>query len=220
MVARSDDALVVLIAGAFLPWYDYDQLTRLLERTRDDRRLRFLVVGGNPRDPKGAAAVRRRLEPFVAKDVVVLHDLVPFEARAGIYASADVGLLVPPPSIEDDLSARTRIVDYLWAGLPFLTPGRDEYSSLALAAGAAFRYGEDDLAAVLRTLDQHRDQLATARKRTGGLLEGPFGLAAARASLQDFLDHPEVTRKTGRRMRTPEAWFLSLREMMRHTKGR
>lgn len=220
LVPRIDDALVVLVAGAFLPWYDYGALETVLRQVSRQGALRFLVVGGNPRDPKGAAAVRSRLEPLTASGRVQLHDLVPFEQRAGIYASADVGLLLPPPSVEDELSARTRTIDYLWAGLPLVTPGRDEYSALALEAGAAFRYEADSLPGLLGALAADRDRVRAAEARIPPLLEGPFSVRTALAALQDFLDAPEVTRRSGRKMRTPEAWFLALREMMRRSSGR
>lgn len=220
LVPRTDRALVVLVAGAFLPWYDYGRLERAIQDAAGTTDLRFLVAGGNPRDAGAASATLARLRPLEAAGRLRLHDLVPFEDRGGLYASADVGLLIPPASVEDELSARTRTVDYLWAGLPILTPGRDEYSELALAAGAAFPYEEARLVEALRELADHRDRIEAARTRIPALLAGPFNLGRAIASLQDFLDEPRVTRRSGRKMRTPEAWFLALREMMQRSSGR
>lgn len=222
LVPRMDDALVVLLAGAFLPWYDYGRLDPVLRDLSADpvTPLRFIVVGGNPRDPSAAAAARARIEPLAADGRLRVLDLVPFEARARVYASADVGLLVPPPTVEDELSARTRVVDYLWAGLPSVTPGRDEYSSLALDAGAAFRYEAAGLARVLRDLAAHRERIAAAKSRIPSLLDGPFNPHAAIGAVQEFLDAPQLTRQSRRTMRTPETWLLALRELVRRTSPR
>ncbi len=219
LVPRTDQALVVLLAGAFLPWYDYGRLVSTL-RELADAPVRFLVVGGNPRNLAAAETVRAQIEPLTATGRLKILDLVPFEARAGVYASADVGLLVPPPSVEDDLSARTRVVDYLWAGLPPVTPGRDEYSALALAAGAGFRYGSTDLAVTLRNLAAHPEQIRAAKARIATVLEGPFNPQTALAGVTESLESPQITRRSRRPMTTPAAWFLALREFVRRSSGR
>ncbi len=222
LVPRKDDALVVLLAGAFLPWYDYGQLSSAVNSLSGEAEsnVRFLVVGGNPRSPSAVATARRNLDPLTSTGRLQILNLVPFEERAGVYASADVGLLVPPPSVEDDLSARTRVVDYLWAGLPPVTPARDEYSALALQGGAAFRYGNQALGHLLGDLASHRERIADAKARIPAVLDGPFNPKAALPAIQEFLDAPEVTRRSGRKMRTPETWFLALRELMKRSSVR
>ena len=221
-VPRAGDELVVLLAGAFLPWYDYSRLESVLralgERTRGD--IRFLVMGGNPRSAPTESMVRKMFEPFEAEGLVRLFGLVPFDERAGYYASADIGLLIPPASVEDDLSARTRVVDYLWARLPLVTPGRDEYSRLALDAGAAFGYESEGLGDLLGDLAAHRDRIAVAKARIPSLLDGPFHPRLAAAPVHQFLEAPEVTRRSGRRMRTPETGLIALREILRRARGR
>ena len=219
---RRADELVVLLAGAFLPWYDYARVTAALRAIGKRGRggLRFLVIGGNPRSAPTESAVRKIFEPFQAQGLVELFNLVPFEERAGFYASADIGLLIPPASVEDDLSARTRVVDYLWAGLPLVTPGRDEYSGLALEAGAAFGYDGDGLGDLLGGLAANRARVADAKARIPPLLGGPFHPARALAPIRQFLEAPEVTRRSARQMRTPEAGLIALREILRRARGR
>jgi glycosyltransferase involved in cell wall biosynthesis len=64
-----------------------------------------------------------------------LHDTVRFrewfsyESRAGIYDRHVAAMLTFPRSLETELSFRTRVLDYLWGGLPvFSSPaaGTDE----------------------------------------------------------------------------------------------
>ena len=153
---RSSRPLILLLAGAFLPWYDHGMLANALERLDPKAResLRILVLGGNPRMPESERAVRRALAGEAGRDVLEFLGIVPFAKRVGAYLRADVGLSVAPATVEDELSSRTRIVDYLWARLPVIASGRDEYSAMILEAGAGFRYEPNgaSLAGVIQDL--------------------------------------------------------------------
>jgi hypothetical protein len=219
----SGDEMVVLAAGTFLPWYDYQALVRAMERftTKHHPRVRFVVMGGNPRDPTTADRTRKLFDGVRSRGLVDVLDLVPFHERTRYYSSADVGLLFPPDSVEDELSARTRVVDYLWAGLPIVTPGRDEYSTLALYEGAGFRYGQqrEDLQAILEGLASDRGKVAEARGRIPRLLEGPFDPRAALKPFVEFLEHSEMNRVEGRPKVTARL-ALELLSAFRRMRGR
>ncbi len=81
---------------------------------------------------------------------------VPYEARAEFYADFSVALLTFSPSLETDLSMRTRVYDYLWAGLPVVTssaPGTDEIieryrAGSVVSGGSASTFAE----ALVRTI--------------------------------------------------------------------
>ncbi|HVT01815.1 MAG TPA: glycosyltransferase family 4 protein [Thermoanaerobaculia bacterium] len=45
----------------------------------------------------------------------------PYDQRAGFYDRFTAALLTFPQSLETDLSLRTRVLDYLWAGIPVVT---------------------------------------------------------------------------------------------------
>jgi hypothetical protein len=198
---RSSGPLTLLLAGAFLPWYDHGMLANALERLDPHSResLRILVLGGNPRMPESELAVRRALAGEAGRNVLEFLGIVPFAKRAGAYLRADVGLSVAPATIEDDLSSRTRIVDYLWAGLPVIASGRDEYSAMILEAGAGFRYEPNgaSLAGVIQDLLDDPSAVARARSQIEPLLAGPFHPSIATSAIVRFLENPYVTdRKT------------------------
>ena len=86
--------------------------------------------------------------------------IVPFKKRAEYYEEADVGLNIAKPTLEDELSIRTRIFDYIWAGLPVVTCGRDEYSELVTSEGAGVTYESEnpqDLVEKLSLLSMDRE---------------------------------------------------------------
>ena len=110
-----DDPLTVLLAGAFLPWYDYAPLAEAIGSLDANlaRQVKVLVLGGNPRAPHMVEQVRKALTSGKNHDCFEFIGLVPFEERLTTYHRADVALSVGSNSVEDELSARTRVVDYL-----------------------------------------------------------------------------------------------------------
>jgi glycosyltransferase involved in cell wall biosynthesis len=194
---RSAGRLTLLLAGAFLPWYDHAMLPSALEQIgpRARESLRVLVLGGNPRMPETEQTVRRTLAGDAGKNVVEFLGIVPFAKREGAYLQADVGLSLAPVTVEDELSSRTRIVDYLWARLPVIASGRDEYSAMILEAGAGFRYEPNavGLAGVIQDLLDDPASVARARVQIESLLAGPFHPSTAAAPILQFLEKPQLT---------------------------
>jgi hypothetical protein len=119
---------------------------------------------------------------------------VPFSKRLAEYRKADVALSIGTDTVEDDLSARTRVVDYLGAGLPLLSPGRDEYSSEIISGGAGFRYdSSDSLAAWMRRLVLEPELISSAQSRISSLVQGPFNGSSAVQPIRRFIDDPYLT---------------------------
>jgi glycosyltransferase involved in cell wall biosynthesis len=196
-VRQSDsEPLVVLLAGAFLPWYDYDLIRRavavLPEATRGALRLR--VLGGNPRMPEAEHRVRTTLGSVEGVTPEFLGT-VPFEERARFYLDADLGLSLPSAHLEDELSARTRVLDYLWAGLPLASEGKDEYSATILDGGAGFRYDHapESLAEVLDRLRKNPDLLQSAHERCPEVLRNSFDVSKEAVPVLEFLRAPFVS---------------------------
>jgi len=194
---RDGRKLHVLLAGAFLPWYDYSLLTEAIKNLDTETRsaIRVVVLGGNPRMPDVAERVTKLLSRDDLRDTIQLTGVVPFRRRVEYYVGADVALSIPAPTLEDELSSRTRIVDYLWARLPIITNGRDEYSQMALEAGAGFHYDSSpaDLAAVLEQLVRDPTGLERARTAIDGLLREAFNPSEVLRPFLDFVEAPQLT---------------------------
>jgi hypothetical protein len=196
---RQSDELVALLAGAFLPWYDYGTLASAVRTLHEmaGPQVRLVVMGGNPRMPAEVKRVKDLFSGNEVREGVEFVGTVPFSKRAEYYLGADVALSIAPDSVENELSARTRIVDFLWARLPPVTSGGDEYSTEILAAGAGFRYesSPESLATVLAGLATNRSSLAEARGRMEALLQGPFNPAVATEPVLRFLEEPRTTKR-------------------------
>ena len=134
-VARASDDRKppAVLFGGIYDWYDpilAIEAIVLARREIPDLSLTFTTHPNPSLTPQGRAAdaiahVRKnKYDQFVH-----FQPWVPYEARAEFYAAFAVALLTFPPSLETDLSMRTRVYDYLWAGLPVVSssaPGTDE----------------------------------------------------------------------------------------------
>lgn len=150
-----------VLFGGIYDWYDpivAIEAVALARQTVPDVTLTFTRHPNPDITPQGKAAealdlVRRRgYEEFVR-----FEPWVPYDRRGAFLDRFTLALLTFRQSIETDLSMRTRIYDYLWAGLPVVTssaPGTDEIlrrydagSVMAIDEPHAFA---NEIAAILR----------------------------------------------------------------------
>jgi hypothetical protein len=70
---------------------------------------------------------------------------VPYDRRQDFLLEADVGISTHFDHIETAFSFRTRILDYIWAGLPVVATEGDEFARLIVdrGLGRVVRYGDD-----------------------------------------------------------------------------
>ncbi len=121
-----------ILFGGIYDWYDPILAIEAVAIARARVPLLTLTFNAHPnpeltpqsQTAKAMEHVRRKGYNFIRFD-----PWVAYEERAAYYASFTMALLTFPRSIETDLSMRTRVYDYLWAGLPIVTssaPGTDE----------------------------------------------------------------------------------------------
>ncbi|MGH3977964.1 MAG: glycosyltransferase, partial [Pseudonocardiaceae bacterium] len=131
-------AKVVLWAGGVYSWFD--PLTLLhavdeLRRSHPDVRLVFLGMRHpNPDVPEmGMAGQTRRLAAslgLTGRHVFFNESWVPYEQRADWLLDADCGVTTHHEHVETTFAFRTRVLDYLWAGLPIVTTDGDSFAEL------------------------------------------------------------------------------------------
>ncbi len=132
------DDRVVLWAGGVYNWFDPLTLVRataLLAAEHPDLRLVFMGMSHpNPDVPRmRVAAQTQELADelgLTGSSVFFQHGWVPYERRADFLLDADVGVSCHLPGIETRYSFRTRMLDYLWAGLPIVCTDGDVFADL------------------------------------------------------------------------------------------
>jgi glycosyltransferase involved in cell wall biosynthesis len=203
--ATGEPAPRVLFGGIY-DWYDpilaIDAVT-LARETLPELTLTFNMHPNPELTPQGklAQAIRhaKRL------DFVRFEPWVPYDERGEYLDRFALALLTFPPSLETDLSMRTRIYDFLWGNLPVVTssaPGTDELLE-RYDAGIVVRSSRaEDYAAAIASLATPRVgttlgapatrpslTLGTTRDGTRRFVE-EHQWSTTLAPLLDFVRHP------------------------------
>ncbi len=172
-----EDDFVLLWGGGIYNWFDPATLIRgVAKAAEDEPRIKLFFLGTahpNPDVPEMARAA----EAFnVADELGVLgkhvffnDGWVDYEDRANYLLDSDVGVSTHFLHLETELSYRTRILDYLWAGLPILCTEGDSLSRLVrqhdLGEVVAAEDPDDLSEALLRLADPERFEEARANVR-------------------------------------------------------
>jgi glycosyltransferase involved in cell wall biosynthesis len=107
------------------------------------------------------AAVRLSEERGLAGHNVFWGEWVPYHERQNYLLEADVGCSLHYESLESYFAFRTRILDYIWAGLPMIVTCGDAASEWVEAYGLGAVVGYGDVAGVATAIE---DLLSTPRE--------------------------------------------------------
>ncbi|MFC3452019.1 glycosyltransferase [Amycolatopsis speibonae] len=129
---------VVLWAGGVYSWFDPLTLVRAIEQLRQRRgdvRLVFLgMKHPNPEVTEMDIGARTMLLSdtlgLTGKHVFFNQHWVPYEERQNWLLDANCGVTTHYEHVETTFAFRTRVLDYLWAGLPIVTTDGDSFADL------------------------------------------------------------------------------------------
>ncbi len=118
-----------LLFGGIYDWYDPVLAIEAVAAARKRIPGLTLTFTRHPNadtTPQGLAGKAERVvEERELADFVAFEPWVPYADRVPFYDRFNAAILTFPTSLETDLAMRTRVLDYLWAGLPVITsPGR------------------------------------------------------------------------------------------------
>jgi glycosyltransferase involved in cell wall biosynthesis len=174
------DDRIVLWGGGIYDWFDPETVIRAVGRlaaTRPTLKLLFLGTRHPAQGGVGAATVERAravAEELGLLDTVVFfhHGWVPHAERDLWMSSAEIAVSAHRVHLETEFSFRTRIVDYLWCGLPVVTTVGDELAGRVATTGAGVAVGPGDVEAYTAALAALLDDdalRAGARTAASGL---------------------------------------------------
>ena len=154
------DDKVILWGGGIYNWFDPLTLLHAIDRLRQRRpdvRLFFLgLKHPNPDVPEMRMAVAtRKLSDALGltdKHVFFNEGWVPYEDRQNYLLEADIGVSTHLDHVETAFSFRTRILDYLWAGLPIVATGGDTFADLIHSRGLGITVPAGDVEALEEAL--------------------------------------------------------------------
>lgn len=133
---RSDD-FVVLWGGGLWDWFDpmtAVEAMAMVAKRRQDIKLFFMGIkrpNGSVTSSQTVTCTLALAERLGLRDsVVFFNEWAPYEDRENYLLEADLGLNVHRNNLETAFSFRTRLMDYIWAGLPILTTEGDSLSDM------------------------------------------------------------------------------------------
>lgn len=195
---RASDYLL-LWAGSILDWQDPQTLVRAvasIAARRADIKLFFMGTNHpNPQIPPMRAvqeAIALARDLGVLDTHVFFNDWVPYADRWRYLIEADLGLSTHRDHLETRLSFRTRMLDYMWTGLPIVCTDGDVFASLVAdrGLGLVVRSGDaEGLASAIERLIDDKNERACCRRRLLELAE-EFRWHRVVAPLARFCDAP------------------------------
>jgi glycosyltransferase involved in cell wall biosynthesis len=194
-----DDRIVVW-GGGIYDWFDPGTVIRAVSRLAADRPdLRLLFLGMRHPAQGGVGAATTEAAQKLAGELGLLdsvvhfhHDWVPYAERDRWLSSAVVGVSAHWLHVETEFAFRTRLVDYLWCGLPVVTTVGDDLAERVARSGAGAAVPQGDVDAFTAALATLLDDSA-ARERAGSAArEQGHGLRWSQAvlPLADFCARP------------------------------
>ena len=130
--AFPNEAQIVLWGGGIWDWLDPLSLVKAWPQVISDHPQARLVFLGtrhpNPDVPRHKMAeATESLATEIGQNgrTIFFHEWLSYEDYESLLCEADVGVALHPLHVETRYSIRTRVVDYLWAGLPVLVSEGD-----------------------------------------------------------------------------------------------
>jgi glycosyltransferase involved in cell wall biosynthesis len=162
------DDVVAVWGGGIYEWLDPVTLIRAVA---DVPALRLVFLGTQHPvagvDSTAAEARRVAAELGVLDATVFFHEgWVPYEERDRWLRAADLAVSTHRDHLETEFAFRTRVVDYLWCGLPVVSTAGDELADLVEEAGAGAVVPAGDVEALARAL-RDLTESADLRHRAG-----------------------------------------------------
>lgn len=162
---REDDK-ILLWGGGIWNWLDpITAVKALWEIGRNRNDLKLLFMGIKHPDPKLPEmkkcldAIKLSKELDLYNKNVFFNEWTPYDMRQTLLLESDAGLSIHQEGIETEFSYRTRVLDYIWAGLPVITTEGDSIAKMVKEEniGEVVRYEDTtQLARVLESILSNR----------------------------------------------------------------
>jgi glycosyltransferase involved in cell wall biosynthesis len=202
-----DDRLLLWWGGIW-NWLDPITLLRALKDVvKAHPEVRLFFMGA--RHPNPAVAPMRRTADAIelARNLGLLDRNAFFkpwsgyEEREAYLARASVGLSLHLPHLETMFAFRTRVLDYLWAGLPMLVTRGDSMADLVEREGLGVTVEPEDVQAVRDGLLKLLEDEAFAKAASEAALQVSerFRWSVAARPLLDFCAAPRRSPDAGKR---------------------
>ncbi|HJQ46134.1 MAG TPA: glycosyltransferase [Amycolatopsis sp.] len=200
---------VIIWAGGVYSWFDPLTLVRAIDELRQRRAdVRLVFLGMKHPNPEvaemdiGARTMQLadRLG-LTGKHVFFNEQWVPYGERQNWLLDAHCGVTTHFEHVETTFAFRTRVLDYLWSGLPIVTTDGDAFADLVRARGLGVVVPAEDEQALADGLEKalyDSDFVASCKENIAEVAQ-LFAWPEALAPLVEFCrdPHPAADRLPG-----------------------
>ena len=156
------DDRVIYWGGGLYPWFDPQLVIRAAAAAKEAiPNLRVVFPAG--RHPNPLVAPNKVVEEckqlaaelgVLDQHVFFIDHWIHYEDRHNYLLEADIGISTHFDHLETEFSFRTRILDYIWSGLPILTTAGDSMAELVEREKVGLVVVPDDLAGLTHALER------------------------------------------------------------------
>ncbi|WP_086660865.1 glycosyltransferase [Lentzea kentuckyensis] len=196
----TDADKVVIWAGGVYSWFDPLSLIKAMDHLRQRQpsaKLYFLgMKHPNPEVPDmDIAGQTRALSAalgLTGEHVFFNDGWVPYTERQNWLLDANCGVTTHYEHVETTFAFRTRVLDYLWAGLPIVTTSGDSFADLVLREGLGVVVPPEDPEALADALEKvlYDEEFAAACRERIAVVRERFTWETALAPLAEFCRNP------------------------------
>lgn len=176
------DSKIIIWGGGIYDWFDPETLIRAVGTLAPKHpEIKLFFMGTKHPNPvvveAEAVGNARSLSASLGltdRHVFFNESWVDYDQRQDYLLDADLGVSTHFQHVETTFSFRTRILDYLWAGLPIVTTEGDSFGDLVSAEGLGVSVPERDEAALVAALESllfDQKKVAAARKNVARVRE-------------------------------------------------
>ncbi|WP_116102967.1 glycosyltransferase [Amycolatopsis thermalba] len=191
---------VVLWAGGVYSWFDPLTLVHAIDRLRQRRPdVKLVFLGMKHPNPEvaemdiGARTIHLadRLG-LTDKHVYFNEQWVPFGERQNWLLDANCGVTTHYEHVETTFAFRTRVLDYLWAGLPIVTTDGDAFADLVRDEKLGVVVPAEDVDALADALERvlYDEDFAAGCRARIEVVAQRFAWPTALAPLVEFCRNP------------------------------
>lgn len=201
---HTDDVFTVMWCGSFNTWMDVPTFVRgLAQALKAKPNLRLVVVGGSI-PGYNEISYQQFLDGMKAEQLegrISLMNWQSLGAMQKLYEQCDLGLSIDRFTYEAELGSRTRLVNFLAAGVPVASTVVTELSSTLEDAGhlIPFELGDHEglTEAILTAADTPPDQWNERHSRARAFVFSEFSAERLGGKLSDWVRNPIRTRDFG-----------------------
>ena len=196
----AEDDKVIIWAGGVYSWFDPLTLLHAVDRLaqrRNNARLLFLgMKHPNPEVPEMDIGARTRALSerlgLTNRHVFFNETWVPYAERQNWLLDADCGVTTHFEHVETTFAFRTRVLDYLWTGLPIVTTDGDSFADLVRTEDLGVVVPPEDPDALADALEKvlYDDEFAAGVRERIAVVRERYTWETALAPLVSFCRNP------------------------------